>query len=153
MRQENQVQQRAIRTGLKLLLVTVALVVGQAALPIFRADAGDLDQVATTRHGLVASPAFGLSELTPFPNPARLYSRIRYKLNTAANSVTIKIYEPTGRLIRTLPGSTTAGTNTVSWDLTNNAGTSVACGVYLVRVTAAGTGAKTTDQTKIAVIR
>ncbi|MBI4863325.1 MAG: T9SS type A sorting domain-containing protein [Candidatus Riflebacteria bacterium] len=145
-------EERSIRMGMKVLVVLVVVVAVSAGMPALKADTGGFD-VVSTGHSLVAPPAFGLTELTVFPNPCRVVSKIRYRLTAAATAVNIKIYDTAGRLIRSLAGSTVSGANTVDWDLASNEGSGVPSGVYFVKVTAHGAGAKTVDRTKIAVLR
>ena len=153
MAKHEEARKRVLRTGMKLLLVGVVLAAANVSLPVLRADAGEADSIVTTRHALVAAPSFGMSELAVYPNPARLCSRIRYRLNQASDAVTIKIYDVTGRLVRKLAGPTTAGRNEVDWDLATTDGSGVASGAYLVKVTVSANGQSTTDHTKVAVIR
>jgi len=102
---------------------------------------------------LTVPAGFGLSELVPFPNPARMVSRIRYRLGGSVDRVAIAIHDVAGRRVRLLEGSTDAGVNTVDWTLDNDGGSRVANGVYLVRVVVTGQGQKAVGRTKIAVIR
>ncbi|MBI4863324.1 MAG: Ig-like domain repeat protein [Candidatus Riflebacteria bacterium] len=124
---------------------------GEHRLAIAAADrAGN---VTRSSQKLVAPGGFGVTELVPFPNPARLYSRIRYRLKGAADRVDIRIYDVAGRLVRRLDGTAVAGENTAEWALDTDDGSGVASGVYPVRVIVTASGQKTTARTKIAVLR
>lgn len=68
------------------------------------------------------------------PNPFRSTARISYTVSGRAD-VTLAIYDPAGRAIRTLrEGSVDAGTHAVIWDGRNEAGAKVASGVYMIRM-------------------
>lgn len=72
-----------------------------------------------------------------FPNPFNASTTIRYDLARAAQ-VTIRIYNLLGQEVRTLiHRAETAGYKTAVWDGTDDAGRSVASGVYLYRLEAA----------------
>jgi hypothetical protein len=136
---------------------------GRALASLSHADPGAHQLVvsATDRAGnvtrvqrrLVGPPEFGVSELVGFPNPARTVSRIRYRLNRAADRVDIRIHDVSGRVVRRLAGSTAPGPNTADWPLDTDDGAAVASGVYLVRMQVSGSGRKVTERTKIAVLR
>ncbi len=102
---------------------------------------------------LVAPPAFGFAEMAAYPNPARMTSSIRYRLNQTADSVKIRIHDVSGRRIRTLDGPVTAGLHTVPWLLMTDGGDTVANGVYLVRITARQGKRRSIERLKIAVLR
>lgn len=138
------------RTGLKILVVAGGLFAIQAVLPGRPSEASEISQMQSR---IVAPPAFGLSELIAFPNPARLSSSFRYRLNRAATSLSIKIFDMEGRHVRTLAGGVGAGRNDVVWDLTDNRGDGVANGVYQARVTATGADTKTRDNLRVVVQR
>lgn len=124
---------------------------GQHEVVLAVADrAGNVTR-ATRR--MVAAPALGLTELAPFPNPARLSSRLRYRLIGPVDRLEVRIYDVASRLVRRLDGDTTAGRHTVEWQLDTDSGRGVANGVYLVKVTAAGGGRNVTARTRVAVMR
>ena len=82
-----------------------------------------------------ASVAFGLE--ANFPNPFNPKTAISYSLESAGD-VSLRIYDAEGRLVRTLlSGNASAGRHTIDWDGTNDAGASVASGVYLYRLDSA----------------
>ncbi len=69
-------------------------------------------------------------------NPVVGHSAVRFSLPKAAN-VTLRVYSTSGALVRTLcNGQLPAGANTVSWDLTDNAGRQVGNGLYLYELNA-----------------
>jgi flagellar hook assembly protein FlgD len=86
-----------------------------------------------------------LSGVTNWPNPFnpnKEATKIRYRLGRQADSVTIRIYDITGALVRELDGSCNAeGTsvwnkyNDVAWDGRNGRGDIVLNGVYPFEVT------------------
>ncbi|MDO9069252.1 MAG: FlgD immunoglobulin-like domain containing protein, partial [Deltaproteobacteria bacterium] len=83
------------------------------------------------------------------PNPSRDKAEINYQL-PKAEPVTIELYNLAGARVATLVnGRKSAGHHTVSWDLRDSHGRSVANGVYVMRL-AAGSQSKTI---KITVIR
>jgi hypothetical protein len=72
--------------------------------------------------------------LAPTPNPARSATTIAFEL-PASESVTLEIFDTTGRLTRVLSTETTfaAGRHAVKWDGTSRTGQRVASGIYFVR--------------------
>lgn len=71
-----------------------------------------------------------------YPNPFNPSTAIAYDLAKNA-SVTLKIYDLSGREVKTLvQGFQGAGTYTVNWNGTNDAGAKVASGIYLYRLQA-----------------
>jgi hypothetical protein len=72
------------------------------------------------------------------PNPVSGPCLIRYAL-PAPSSVTLRIYDICGRLVRELDqGKRQAGSHAIRWDGRNGAGLSVPGGVYLYRLEAGG---------------
>ncbi|HTY08494.1 MAG TPA: FlgD immunoglobulin-like domain containing protein [Candidatus Edwardsbacteria bacterium] len=72
------------------------------------------------------------------PNPFAGSTRIEYQL-PAAGRVSLKVYDVTGRLVRTLTdGFRAAGYYVASWDGRDSAGNRAAAGVYLCRLATAG---------------
>ena len=98
-------------------------------------QAADVDGRGTrTTSGTASIPAPGtLSAPTVTsvaPNPFATETEIAYSL-PAAGRVTIRIYDATGRLVRTLVDSTVpAGVHRSRWDGKDNSGRSVASGPY-----------------------
>jgi flagellar hook assembly protein FlgD len=77
----------------------------------------------------------------PGPNPASFETRVRVELAAADAGVaaTMRVYDLAGRLVRRVETPPlAAGVHQVSWNLTDEHGSRVPAGVYLVRV-AAGT--------------
>ncbi|MGH7450365.1 MAG: FlgD immunoglobulin-like domain containing protein, partial [bacterium] len=57
----------------------------------------------------------------------------------AASQVTVNIYNETGQLVRTLvDGEMTAGRHRIYWNGKNQAGGSIASGIYLYQIVARG---------------
>lgn len=83
------------------------------------------------------------------PNPCRNQATFEYAL-PMPGEVSANIYDICGRLVAILPqGLRNAGVQQAVWDLRDNAGKSVANGVYLFRMTAGGQ----TATRKITVLR
>ncbi len=71
------------------------------------------------------------------PNPFNPSTTINYQVPNGGADVSIRIYDVAGRLVRTLVDEhRPAGTHAVAWDGRNQAGTRVASGVYIYRMTA-----------------
>jgi hypothetical protein len=71
-----------------------------------------------------------------YPNPFNPETRIRFTVPSRA-PVSLKVYDVSGRLVKHLiDREITAGPHTVRWDGTNNAGESVASGVYFYKLVA-----------------
>lgn len=74
------------------------------------------------------------TDLLAVPNPSSASSLISFTL-TDAGSVSVQIFDPTGRLIRTvLEGDLPAGDGTVEWNGRDDQGQAVAAGIYFSRV-------------------
>ena len=72
------------------------------------------------------------------PNPFRADTRIAFDLPTDS-AVTLEIYDIRGRRVRVLERSRlAAGTHETAWNGRDDAGRSVAAGVYLVRLRSDG---------------
>ena len=73
------------------------------------------------------------------PNPFNPTTAIHYDVPEAGGKVTIRIFDVTGRLVRTLAdGMETSGKKQVTWDGRDSHGSRVATGVYFCRLTAPG---------------
>jgi hypothetical protein len=71
-----------------------------------------------------------------YPNPFNPSTTIRYQLPVETRT-TLRIYDVTGRLVRTLVDELKkAGTYAMSWDGKNDAGLTVSTGVYFSRLQA-----------------
>ncbi|MFB0516914.1 MAG: carboxypeptidase regulatory-like domain-containing protein [Candidatus Neomarinimicrobiota bacterium] len=85
-----------------------------------------------------------------YPNPFNPNTTIVYEL-PEASAVTLKVYDLTGKLIRTLVSEAMpAGYHTVVWDGKDAKGTSVATGVYFYRIAA---GEDFTETRKMVLIK
>ena len=73
------------------------------------------------------------------PNPFNPTTVIRYDVPAGGGVMTLRIYDVSGALIRTLSdGPQTAGQKTATWNGKDNRGRSVASGVYFYRLQAPG---------------
>jgi hypothetical protein len=68
-----------------------------------------------------------------FPNPFKEKLNIRYQ-TTDNNKVNLKIYDVTGRLVRSFNHLTNSPISQITWDSKNENGRVVAQGVYFVRI-------------------
>ena len=72
------------------------------------------------------------------PNPMRSGTSIGFRLEEGG-PVTLRVFDVSGRLVRTLLGEThPAGNHAVAWDATDDRGRPVSSGVYLYRLDARG---------------
>jgi hypothetical protein len=85
------------------------------------------------------TPPTGVSSMEQnSPNPFGPQTEIRYSLGEASET-TLSVYDVEGRLVRTLQeGRQEAGDHTVAWDRRNNAGATVAAGVYFYELNSGG---------------
>jgi hypothetical protein len=73
------------------------------------------------------------------PNPFNPVTMIRYDVPAGGGMVTLRIYDVSGRLVKTLAdGSEGEGPKTVTWDGRNDRGQGMSSGVYFLRMTALG---------------
>jgi len=73
------------------------------------------------------------------PNPFNPTTSIRFDVPPEGGVVTLRIYDVSGRAVRTLVnGAQAPGRNTVMWDGLNDAGVPVATGVYFYRLAGPG---------------
>jgi hypothetical protein len=71
------------------------------------------------------------------PNPFNPTTLIRYDVPEGGGSVSLRIYDASGGVVRTLAeGTQTAGQKTIEWDGRDEGGRPVASGVYFCRLTA-----------------
>jgi hypothetical protein len=97
------------------------------------ASAGTVTAVA----GPVIPKTFGL--YPNVPNPFNPTTVIRYDVPPSGGAVTLRIYDVSGKLVRTLvDGPQTAGQKTAAWNGRDNRGHSVASGVYFYQLQAPG---------------
>jgi hypothetical protein len=94
-------------------------------------------EVTSINTGIEETPAglpFALEAITP--NPFVSSTTISYALPHTTN-VSLKVYDIAGKLVTTLVnGNRTPGSHSVVWNGTDDAGRSVAQGIYLVRMNA-----------------
>jgi len=73
------------------------------------------------------------------PNPFNPVTNIRFDVPPEGGAVTLRIYDVSGRLVRSLlEGMQSPGLKTIAWDGRNEAGDPVATGTYLYRLTGKG---------------
>ena len=72
-----------------------------------------------------------------FQNNGQASSTLGYNLSTPANSLTVKIYNEAGQLVKTIQDAPkNSGDNKLNWDFTDNEGNSVPQGKYRFEVEA-----------------
>lgn len=110
---------------------------GTKSVNIYKAGAVDdaeFGDAAKSSDNAELPESFSLSQ--NYPNPFNPTTRIDYSLPSAQH-VTLEIYNVHGQKVRTLVDAEMGpGDHTVEWDATSDAGTQVASGVYLYRLTA-----------------
>ena len=78
-------------------------------------------------------------DLQNYPNPFNLYTVIRFKTPTNTQSVTLKIYNLSGKEVRKLVNKTyAAGNHEVTWNGKDESENEVASGLYFCRLTVNG---------------
>jgi hypothetical protein len=88
-----------------------------------------------------AEMSSGFSLHPNVPNPFNPTTVIRYEVPASEGTVTLRLYDVSGRLIRTLfDGAQTFGEGSVTWDGTDEHGNPLASGVYFCRLQAPGFG-------------
>jgi hypothetical protein len=95
-----------------------------------------------------------IKEVTNYPNPFGDQTSFVYSLSMEAQTVYIKIYTVSGRLIKTIdraPGD--RNYNVADWDGRDDDGDRVANGVYLYKVTVTGTNGRDSLQGRLIVMR
>jgi flagellar hook assembly protein FlgD len=103
--------------------------------------ASSLDVYTAFRGGTVAPRLF-------YPQDGDRYARITTVSFTLAAPATVQldVLDASGRLVRTIRSSRSAGANAMSWDGRTSSGAFAAQGRYLLRVTAAAGGLAETKQ-------
>ena len=105
---------------------------------------GSLDRFRLVRSLPTAvedEPPVAPFSISQYPNPFRTTTTLRFTV-AQASSVDVRIYDVTGRLVRTLiDRRLSRGEHVQVWDGLDDRGTSVAPGVYVVRIEA-GTSAQ-----------
>jgi len=84
-----------------------------------------------------------------YPNPFNPSTTIKYELPNYTPNFSIKIYDLTGKEVRTLKGDRNAGTHEVKWNGLNEFNQKVSSGVYLYRVIAG----KKTESKKMILLK
>ncbi len=128
-----------------IILLDVNAAGGAGACEIIAHWWGGMATFGTTCWGRVAgaadpeTPDAGMSSMEQnSPNPFGPRTEIRYSL-AEADDATLNVYDVEGRLVRTLQeGRQDAGDHTVAWDRRNDAGATVAAGVYFYELTSGG---------------
>lgn len=94
------------------------------------------DTEVSNEPGREVPQSFGLFQ--NYPNPFNPTTRIEYELSQSG-PVTVAVYDVQGRRVSTLvDAQQAAGTHSVTWDGTNQAGQRVASGTYLYRLVKGG---------------
>jgi flagellar hook assembly protein FlgD len=71
--------------------------------------------------------------LGAYPNPCNPLAQVRFTVGPAAQVIHLAVYDPRGRLVRTLAaGSRAAGTHAAVFDGRDDAGRAVPSGVYFL---------------------
>ncbi len=98
-------------------------------------EAADYDgnQLKTTLDKMVLPEEFTLVQ--NFPNPFNPETTISFSL-PKASEWTMTILNISGQIVKRMAGSSPAGVTSVVWDATDQAGATVATGVYLYRLDA-----------------
>jgi hypothetical protein len=132
--------------------VTVSWHLDGAHTPATLRCGGQSYSLRETGSVVVADPAAALSLVTHaalpsphecelaqnYPNPFNPSTRVAYALTAGCRSV-LRVYDITGRLVRTLhDGWQEAGFYGLDWDGANDAGRRVSSGVYFYRLEAPG---------------
>ncbi len=117
-----------------------------------------VDGIGNTREyssSFLAPGPLDISSISVYPNPATDFVNIRYSVQTAlCKSVTLSIFDVSGRKIYRESISTTLGINDFYWDLRSLRGDLVSNGVYYYRLRAINTTGEEVEKTgKIAVLR
>jgi len=90
-----------------------------------------------------------IENLSIAPNPAKTVTSIKFSL-TKSEHVVSRIYSCSGKLVKTIfDGNLPVGINCLNWNLRDDAGNSVANGIYLYEIVTETGSART----KVSVIR
>jgi hypothetical protein len=112
---------------------------GPVSRPKFNVD--NADEI-NGRDSSITTPPYEFTLYQNVPNPFNPSTRIDFTLD-AAGPVSLRIYDISGRLVRTLvDGVRPAKSYTEEWNGWDELGNEVASGVYFVRLTA-GSGTLT----------
>ena len=123
-----------VSKGLDVEAIRSAVEASLAALPV---EEESPPEIVTLVEEFKARPGrFALG--ANYPNPFNARTTIHFRL-PGEKQVSLRIYDINGRYVRELLGtSLPAGEHTLSWDGTDRTGKSLASGVYLYRLEAAG---------------
>lgn len=103
---------------------------------------GQIDDYSQTSEVFQVDPPLEIEAPINYPNPFKQTTKIRYKLTKDAQSVTIRIFDLAGRLVRILEDCPTNGNkpfhkyNETTWNGKNGAGDEVNNGVYIYKIIA-----------------
>jgi flagellar hook assembly protein FlgD len=121
---------------------------------------GVYDETSTTSEVFSVNAPLAIESAINYPNPFKKQTYIRYKLNADAKSVTVRIFDVAGRVVRTFkraPSSKASGANEyhdVYWDGKNGVGDPVLNGVYIYKIIAKDFNGRTVRKTgKMARLR
>ena len=107
------------------------------------------------RYSLVVSSAVGLRHVMNYPNPFTDVTSFVYTNDVEISDGRIDIFTLSGKRIRRIdipPDATAPGENTVFWDGRDQAGGSIANGVYLYVITVTQRGGSSTTRGKVSRI-
>jgi len=97
-------------------------------------------------------PIVGFSSVYAYPNPLTSDTDVVFTLN-ADTEVTLRIYSVSGRLVQKTTLPATSGRNGYHWDARDQAGDPVANGVYLLQLSAKGSGDPVKHLERLVVLR
>lgn len=109
-----------------------------------------LDTISSTLNTFTSSyPAYSYmgqtvstdSNSAPLQDGSAIWN---YNLSSAADSVSYSVTDSSGNVVYTGSGTTTAGSNYITWDGTQTDGTTATSGTYTMTVTATTDGTATT---------
>ncbi len=128
---------QVVRRG-RVLVRDVGPGTGAGPWPVYRHDLGRTGRAPAPESARAEVESGLLSETMVMPNPVVAQDAgIHYRIRSNVEQVTIEIFDPAGRSIRTLNGSVFDSVdNLVHWDLANDRGHLVAPGLYLARIQA-----------------
>ena len=87
----------------------------------------------------VAAPALRAASLSLFPNPFNPKTTVQFALPKAGMDATVKVFNVRGELVKTLhSGVATSADLNLEWNGTDERGSSVASGLYLVKAVTEG---------------
>ncbi len=122
------------------------LLTGTAVGSVTDGPATERSTSLTTVNGTASDAAINAALTSAYPNPFTDNIKIQYPATTAANNVSVGIYDMGGRLVkRQLFGKMSAGSNTLSINLDNQ----MMPGMYLVKLDVDGKPLKTWKMIKV----